>query len=95
VGRGGTRTIGLNPADREGAATDFLIVARNQPGLFSYLQQNFAGDADVRVIMDRRVGERRRTAVTVEHDRRRSSRRTRTIASDKLDAIGFAVVRVE
>ncbi|MBI2219372.1 MAG: hypothetical protein HYU51_19005 [Candidatus Rokubacteria bacterium] len=76
-------------------ATDFLIVARNQPGLYAYLQQNFAGDADVQVVMDRRVGERRRSAVTVEHDRRQSCRRSRPVLSDKLESIGFAIVRVE
>jgi len=35
-----------------------LIVGRHNPDLYSYLKQQFAGDERIRVILDRRSGER-------------------------------------
>ncbi len=79
----------------EGEVTDLLIVARNQPGLYTYLQEDFAQDVDVRVIMDRRVRERRRQAASVADDRRRVDRRAAPELADKLTSIGFAIVRCD
>ncbi len=52
-----------------------LIVAANQPDLWRYLTDNFAGDAKVEVILDRRRGERRQRHQKRESERRRARRR--------------------
>lgn len=52
-----------------------LIVAANQPDLWRYLTSNFAGDAKVEVILDRRRGERRKRFEKRESERRRTRRR--------------------
>lgn len=75
--------------------TDLLVVARNQPGLYAYLKEDFAGDGDVEVIMDRRVGERRRARAPCAPERRRSERRAGPDVRDRLTSIGFAVVRAQ
>jgi hypothetical protein len=74
--------------------TDILIVARNQPQLYVYLKDDFANDADVRIIIDRRRGERRRAVTGTSDDRRQSDRRVRADVASKLESVGFAVVRV-
>jgi hypothetical protein len=74
--------------------TDILIVARNQPQLYVYLKDDFANDAEVRIIIDRRRGERRRDAIGTTHDRRQSDRRVRADVASRLESLGFAVVRV-
>lgn len=74
--------------------TDLLVVAKTQPGLYAYLKEDFADDGDVEVIMDRRVGERRRDGPPCARERRRSERRAGPDVRDKLTSIGFAVVRV-
>ena len=73
-------------------ATDFLIVSKQQPSLYSYLEQDFATDEGVRVILDRRFGERRRGPAPVDADRRRGDRRARADLDERLTSIGFAVV---
>lgn len=75
--------------------TDLLVVARTQPGLYAYLKEDFAGDDDVEVIMDRRVGERRRDRAPCTPERRRSERRGGPDVRDKLTSVGFAVVRIQ
>ena len=74
---------------------DILVVARTQPSLYDYLCQDFAGDPDVRVVIDRRRGERRQRGEQWSTDRRRNERRTRPPIDHKLQSIGFAIVRLE
>ena len=74
---------------------DILVVARTQPSLYEYLCQDFAEDPDVRVVMDRRRGERRRSGEAWLAERRRKERRTQPAIDDKLQSIGFAIVRLE
>jgi hypothetical protein len=74
---------------------DILVVARNQKGLYEYLRNDFAGDPEVKVVMDRRIGERRREAQEWKTERRNGDRRERPALDEKLESIGFAVVRVD
>jgi hypothetical protein len=74
---------------------DLLIVARNQPSLFEYLKQDFEADPAVRVVTDRRHGERRTRAEPWSRERRQWHRRVRPPLDEKLASIGFAIVRLD
>lgn len=65
-----------------------IIVSRAEPKRYAYLWHVFGQNADV--IIDRRAGERRRSAATT--GRRRAERRQHDISSD-LRALGWALVR--
>ena len=52
-----------------------FIVAREHPWLYGHLRERFEDDADVDVILDRRVGERRTTARETSYERRNVDRR--------------------
>jgi hypothetical protein len=51
-----------------------VVVKREEPELFRYLQQHFQ-EPEVSVLLDRRREERRRTSGEVDRDRRLSDRR--------------------
>jgi hypothetical protein len=75
-------------------------VSRHEPGLFSYLSREFAGEPGVTVIFDRRQGERRagreQESATDKApvERRQAERRLRSEFGDKLSALGYAFVRL-
>jgi hypothetical protein len=72
-----------------------LIIGRDQPGLYKKLSAAFAGEANARVILDRRRGERRRRrpdSPIVE--RRRSDRRGRPNVDTRVQTLGWAAVRL-
>ncbi len=85
-------------SDRNDAVSQHLfIVSRQQPQLYSYLSQEFSKEPDVRVILDRRQGERRqhmdrRAAET--RDRRHTDRRDNEEAGDQLSSLGYAFIRL-
>ena len=56
-------------------ASQLIIVGRDDPGLYEALCADWAGDKDVAVIFDRRVGQRRHAARALEADRRQADRR--------------------
>jgi hypothetical protein len=68
-----------------------FIVSRHRPKLREYLIQEFADNAEVAVIVDRRIGERRLREVTPDMERRRADRRQETI-DERLRALGWAIV---
>lgn len=70
-----------------------LIVARNQPDLWLYLKNNFAGDEKVEVILDRRRGERRQRIQAHESERRRAERRRQPNLEKDLTYRSFVIVR--
>lgn len=96
--RGFTR-IDAGAADRlkpVAVISHLFIVSRREPELFAYLSKEFAAEADVRVIIDRRVGERRRSADdTPAVDRRHGDRRGQSHVSRQVNSIGYAFVRVD
>jgi hypothetical protein len=71
---------------------ELFIVARHDHDLYDYLKRRFTGRADVEVIYDRRVGERRRRNESPAHDRRGADRRSRTTLDEDLELLGFAVL---
>ena len=68
-----------------------FIVSRHRPKLREYLQREFAGNAEVTIIVDRRLGERRLDRGPRSPDRRRVSRRQEQI-DERLRAMGWAIV---
>ena len=52
-----------------------LIVAEDQAQVCDYLARQFSGIEKVRVLLDRRRGERRQRAILYEPERRRGQRR--------------------
>ena len=75
-----------------------FIVSRQQADLYSYLAREFGEEPDVRVILDRRQGERRRHADrrdAARDDRRQADRREKVSIGTQLSTLGYAFVRVE
>lgn len=70
-----------------------FIVSRAHPDLYDSLTRTFAGDDTVQVILDRRLGERRRRPGARRRERRRGERRLTDIAAE-LRARGHAIVGV-
>ena len=71
---------------------DFIfVVSRTEPRQYFYLKHVFADDSRD-VVLDRRVGERRRSSRPPPSERRHVERRSRDITQD-LRSSGWAVVR--
>ena len=72
-----------------------FIVSRESPQQFEYIKQAFSGEETVRVILDRRVGQRRRSPPSPEQalERRRSDRRSRQHLDRELQTLGWALIR--
>ncbi len=69
-----------------------LIVSRGQDALYRHLVREFEGNEKVRVILDRRQGERRQAAAANTSDRRRVNRRSRPQVDAEMRSTGYAVV---
>lgn len=69
-----------------------FIVSREQPDLWDYWKQWFAGIPTVEVIIDRRQGERRQRVEMSGAGQRRSDRRTQPIDAE-LRSTGFEIIR--
>jgi hypothetical protein len=67
-----------------------VIVKRDEPQLFEYLQRHFQ-EPEVSVLMDRRYGERRRLCGSAGPERRREERRVGSADGDQLWNYGFRV----
>jgi tetratricopeptide (TPR) repeat protein len=68
-----------------------VIVDRTKPELYADLSREFAGDPEIRVILDRRARERRLIARGTGPDRRHDERR-RLAIEDRLRERGLAIV---
>jgi hypothetical protein len=75
-----------------------FIVSRLRPKLHEYLQKEFADNAEVSVIVDRRLGDRRLQEVEHGPDRRQTDRRQaqtdrrQAIIDERLRSMGWAIV---
>ena len=69
-----------------------FIVSRSFPELYDYLVERFAGDTNVEVIWDRRVGERRRRSEPSPDERRQADRRMRPFVDEELRSRSHAIV---
>lgn len=76
-----------------------FIVSRLEPDLYNYLAREFSTEEDVRVIVDRRVGERRGLAGNgggaQQVERRQGDRRRQAHVARQLSSLGYAFVRLE
>ena len=77
------------PGNRDGG---LIIVARDQPDLWRYLEEQFAGQNEVRVLQDRRQWERRQRRKTWEPERRSADRRTPLSINTDLRHRSFLIV---
>jgi hypothetical protein len=74
-----------------------FIVSRQQPDLYSYLLREFSEEADVRIVLDRRYGERRQPKERGNghsDERRLNDRRAENDISSRLATLGYAFVRI-
>jgi hypothetical protein len=74
-----------------------FIVAQREPQLYGHLSHEFSAEADVRVIVDRRQGERRHAGERRSEprgDRRQMDRRSHQEVEDQIAALGYAFVRL-
>ena len=69
-----------------------MIVARDQVMLYERLRLEFEGDDELTVILDRRLGERRRSNQPVAREQRRGDRR-QSLVDNQLKRMGWATVR--
>ena len=70
-----------------------MIVARDRMSLYERLREEFQGEETVDVVLDRRMGDRRRQSQPVTADQRHHDRR-HTELDSHLKRIGWATVRV-
>jgi len=90
------RAFAGEPGDAaKGAGVDPLlfIVSRDQRDLHAYLTKEFRRDEHIQVIVDRRVGDRRRRVEPPERDQRRGPRRRALTLDPQMRSAGFALVR--
>ena len=71
-----------------------FVVGRKEEHLYDHLVQAFAGRSGVRVVLDRRVMERRSESGRPTSERRQRDRRIRPHACGELSTVGWTVVRV-
>jgi hypothetical protein len=72
-----------------------FVVSRGHRDLYEHLLEQFSDDPNVRVILDRRYGERRRPGPaqpTLEGERRQRDRRTRVSIDEELRTRSHAII---
>jgi hypothetical protein len=71
-----------------------MVVSRDNPGLYDYAVREFADSDEIKVVLDRRTGDRREAGnpPAADLERRRSDRR-RYAVDHRLRTIGWAFVR--
>ena len=69
-----------------------FIVSRQHHDLYDYLCSRLSGNGDIRIIVDRRLGERRRRAAPTAAQRRRAERRARPEITEQLRIHSHAIV---
>lgn len=83
------------PSAQSGAAAvrGLIIVSRDQPELWQTLSQEFGRSREIRVILDRRYGERRQAERPHAPERRGSERRSMPRIEDDLRARQYVLAR--
>ena len=71
-----------------------FIVSTRRSDLYAKLTIALAGEPNVDVYLDRRLGQRRSIAVGAPTDRRRADRRQRDVIDAEIRDRGWAVVKV-
>jgi hypothetical protein len=73
---------------------NLFVVSRRYPDLYEYLRERFASDVAVEVILDRRIGARRRTHRTHQAERRQADRRRRPEVEMELQTRSHAIITI-
>lgn len=73
------------------ATKELWIIARRVPVTYNTMKQQFAGHADIDVVLDRRRAQRRRAARPTETDRRVRERRALNVEG-VLKQLGWVIV---
>lgn len=81
-------------ARRQSGRRRLLIIARDRHAFYEHARREFAGRADIEVILDRRVGDRRARKGLRAFDRRSGDRRKRPEIDALIRATGYAVVHL-
>jgi class 3 adenylate cyclase/tetratricopeptide (TPR) repeat protein len=71
---------------------EIFIVARYNPQLYEYLRREFSHDNRIRIVMDRRVGERRQRVESASGERRQNDRRQHLDVDAHLRERGVVIV---
>ena len=69
-----------------------FIVSGRHPDLYEYLHERFSGDPQARVILDRRLGDRRGRSDPVEREHRVADRRAHPDIDTDLQSRSHAIV---
>jgi hypothetical protein len=85
------RLLELLPSKSFPDAEVLIVVRPNDTALHDHLQRAFAGMPAVKVIMERRAGDRRAAQASVADERRH--RRLRRIRQGQVSSLGYTVVR--
>ena len=85
------RLLELLPSKSFPDAEVLIVVRPNDTALHDHLQRAFAGMRGVKVIMERRAGDRRAAQCPVADERRH--RRARRIRQGEVSSLGYTVVR--
>jgi len=85
------RLLELLPSKSFPDAEVLIVVRPNDTALHDHLQRAFAGMRAVKVIMERRAGDRRAAQAPVADERRH--RRIRRIRQGQVSSLGYTVVR--
>jgi len=72
-----------------------FVVARTRLDRYEELRRQFADWTDVRIVLDRREGDRRARRAVAGTDRRRRERRRADIDVDSYRKLGWSVVDTE
>jgi len=80
--------------DQPDDARQLIIVSGTREHLYNFFQRGFVENETVRVLLDRRVGERRQHSEPHESERRRGNRRSPKTIDGLLRAIGWTIVRL-
>src|SRR6266545_3106650 len=72
---------------------EIFVVARYNPQLYDYLQREFSHEERIRIIMDRRVGERRQRGEAPPSDRRQADRRRHQEVDANLRERGVVILQ--
>jgi hypothetical protein len=72
-----------------------FIIARENLPLYEYLVRSMSELAEIEVILDRRVEQRRRGGGTPPHERKGPERRVQTRVDEGLRTFGWAFARIE
>jgi len=81
------------PTSRSGRI--LLVVSREEPSLYHQLVREFGDKPNIRVIVDRRVSDRRAIDGVRDRERRARDRRVRLHTDSQLRALGWSVIRFD